>query len=338
MASVQTQAGSGKVTRTDVARYAGVSTAVVSYVINGGPKPVAAATAERVREAIKVLQYQPNATARALTMGSARLLGIIVPDSTNPYFAELTDTIAQAAATRGYALLTANSRTDAETERQNTVNLVSRQVDAIILATVLSPSEVAAMQVQGIRRVLIDQSSIVHGIPIISTDFEQGAALGVQHLIGHGHRDIGILVGRDIDPSRADPRHNGWKKALHEAGLPEGPAELTDFTRQGGYEATRRMLALPKPPTAIFASSDLLAVGALRAIHEANLSIPADIAVVSFDGTSESEFSWPQLTTVRQPIDRIAERVLAAALSPEEPVGGIELLTTDLIVRKSCGC
>ena len=193
--------GSGKVTRTDVARYAGVSTAVVSYVINGGPKPVAKATAERVREAIKVLQYQPNATARALTMGSARLLGIIVPDSTNPYFAELTDTIAQAAATRGYALLTANSRTDAETERQNTVNLVSRQVDAIILATVLPPSEVAAMQVQGIRRVLIDQSSIVHGIPIISTDFEQGAALGVQHLIGHGHRDIGILVGKDIDPS-----------------------------------------------------------------------------------------------------------------------------------------
>lgn len=336
MASMQV--GSGKVTRTDVARYAGVSTAVVSYVINGGPKPVAAATAERVREAIRALQYQPNATARALTMGSARLLGIIVPDSTNPYFAELTDTIAQAAAARGYALLTANSRTDAETERQNTVNLVSRQVDAIILATVLPPSEVAAMQVQGIRRVLIDQSSIVHGIPIISTDFEQGATIGVRHLIGHGHQDIGILVGRDIDPARPDPRQNGWKKALAEAGLPEGPAELTDFTRQGGYEATRRLLALPKPPTAIFASSDLLAVGALRAIHEANLSIPDDIAVVSFDGTSESEFSWPQLTTVRQPIDRIAERVLAAALSTEEPAGGIELLTTELIVRRSCGC
>ncbi len=134
MANAQTQLGSGKVTRTDVARYAGVSTAVVSYVINGGPpKPVAAATAERVKEAIKVLQYQPNATARALTMGSARLLGMIVPDSTNPYFAELTDAIAQAAAARGYALLAANSRTDPETERQNTLNLVSRQVDAIIM-------------------------------------------------------------------------------------------------------------------------------------------------------------------------------------------------------------
>ncbi|UVJ38117.1 LacI family DNA-binding transcriptional regulator [Arthrobacter sp. CJ23] len=338
MANLQAQAGSGKVTRTDVARYAGVSTAVVSYVINGGPKPVATATAARVREAIKVLQYQPNATARALSLGSTRLLGMIVPDSTNPYFAELTDAIAQAAAARGYALLAANSRTDANTERQNTLNLVSRQVDAIILATVLSPSEVAAMPVQGIPRVLIDQSSAVHGIPTISTDFEQGAAMGVRHLIGHGHEDIGILVGKDIDPSRVDPRQNGWRKALREAGLPDGPAEFTEFTRQGGYEATLRLLELPKPPTAIFASSDLLAVGALRAIHEANMSVPGDIAVVSFDGTSESEFSWPQLTTVRQPINQIADAVLESALSSDEPDGEIQLFPTDLVIRRSCGC
>ncbi|BCW06274.1 MULTISPECIES: LacI family DNA-binding transcriptional regulator [Micrococcaceae] len=338
MAGIETKAGTGKVTRTDVARYAGVSTAVVSYVINGGPKPVAASTAKRVREAIKVLQYQPNATARALTMGSARLLGMIVPDSTNPYFAELTDAIAQAAAARGYAVLAANSRTDPETERQNTLNLVSRQVDAIIMATVLSPSEVAAMPVHGIPRVLIDQSSSVHGIPTISTDFEQGAVLGVQHLIGHDHRDIAILVGKDIDPARTDPRHNGWRKALREAGLREGPAEFTDFTRQGGYEATLRLLELQQRPTAIFASSDLLAVGALRAIHEAGLSIPDDIAVVSFDGTSESEFSWPQLTTVRQPINQIAERVIAAALSPASLGDHALLLATELVVRKSCGC
>jgi LacI family transcriptional regulator len=338
MAGLGMESGSGKVTRTDVARYAGVSTAVVSYVINGGPKPVAAATAARVREAIKVLHYQPNATARALTMGSARLLGMIVPDSTNPYFAELTDAIAQAAATRGYAVLAANSRTDADVERSNTLNLVSRQVDAIILATVLSASEVAAMPVQGIRRVLIDQSSYVHGVPTVSTDFEQGAVIGVQHLIGHGHRDVALLAGKDIDPARVDPRQNGWKKALLEEGLSEGPVEYTDFTRQGGYEATRRLLKLAKRPTAIFASSDLLAVGALRAIHEADLSIPADIAVVSFDGTSESEFSWPQLTAVRQPVNEIAEAAVDAALAPVNPGGDVRLLPTELIIRRSCGC
>jgi LacI family transcriptional regulator len=338
MASPQAQAGSGKVTRTDVARYAGVSTAVVSYVINGGPKPVAAATAARVQEAIKVLQYQPNATARALTMGSARLLGMIVPDSTNPYFAELTDAIAQAAAARGYALLAANSRTDPDTERRNTMNLVSRQVDAIIMATVLTPSEVAATPVQGIPRVLIDQFTTVHGIPTVSTDFEQGATLGVQHLIGHGHRDIAILVGKDIDPTRTDPRHNAWKRALRETGLPEGPAEFTEFTRQGGYEATRRLLERPKLPTAIFASSDLLAIGALRAIYEAGLAVPEDIAVVSFDGTSESEFSWPQLTTVRQPVSRIAEAVLEAALAGGSSNVDVQLLPAELIIRHSCGC
>ena len=338
MAKTPAQAGTGKATRTDVARYAGVSTAVVSYVINGGPKPVAAATAARVREAIQALQYQPNATARALTVGSARLLGMIVPDSTNPYFAELTDIIAQAAAARGYALLTANSRTDADTERQNTQNLVSRQVDAIILATVLSASEVAAMPVHGIPRVLIDQSSAVHGIATISTDFEKGATQGVRHLIEHGHRNIGILVGQDIDPSRVDPRHRGWQKALREAGLQEGPTEFTTFTREGGYEAALRLLQGPTPPTAIFASSDLLAVGALRAIHEKGMAIPDDIAIVSFDGTSESEFSWPQLTTVRQPTNLIAEAVLEAALSGEPNGGMFQLLPTELIIRKSCGC
>lgn len=338
MVGLQVESGSGKVTRTDVARYAGVSTAVVSYVINGGPKPVAAATAARVREAIKVLQYHPNATARALTMGSARLLGMIVPDSTNPYFAELTDAIAQTAATRGYAVLAANSRTDAETERSNTLNLVSRQVDAIILATVLSASEVAAMPVQGIPRVLIDQSSFVHGVPTVSTDFEQGAVIGVQHLIGHGHRDIALLAGKDIDPARVDPRQRGWRKALKEAGLPEGHVEYADFTRQGGYEATRRLLSLPTLPTAIFASSDLLAVGALRAIHEAGLSIPADVAVVSFDGTSESEFSWPQLSAVRQPINQIAQAAVDAALNAKDQSGRMQLLPTELIIRRSCGC
>jgi LacI family transcriptional regulator, galactose operon repressor len=112
---------------------------------------------------------------------------------------------------------------------------VSRQVDAIILATVLSSSEVAAMPIHGISRVLIDQSSVVHGVPWVSTDYEQGAAIGVQRLIGHGHHDIAILVGRDIDPSRVDPLHNGRKTVPREAGLPEGPVEFTDFTTSSDF-------------------------------------------------------------------------------------------------------
>lgn len=127
-------------------------------------------------------------------------------------------------------------------------------------------------------------------------------------------------------------------KALRAAGPPEGTAEFTNFTRQGGYEATRRLLALPNPPTAISASSDLLAAGALRAIHEADLSISEDIAVVSFDGTSESGFSWPQLTTVRQPINQIAEAAVDAALSSNGSGGKAQPLPTELIIRRSCGC
>jgi LacI family transcriptional regulator len=327
-----------RVTRRDVARYAGVSTAVVSYVLNNGPKKVAPATEARVRQAIELLRYQPNANARALTTGSARLLGMVVPDTTNPFFAELSDAIAQAASARGYALIIANSRSDADLERANTLNLVSRQVDALVIATVLRADELAAMPVGGIPRVVIDQSRAIHGMTTVSTHFEDAAARGVEHLIGHGHREIALLVGGSPDPSGPDGRHTGWQRALHEAGLGPGPVEYTDFTRHGGYQATRRLLAAGRRPTAIFASSDLEAVGALRALHEAGLRIPADIAVVSFDGTSEAEFSWPQLTTVRQPITAIADAAVEAALSPDPAQERIQLFPAELIIRQSCGC
>ncbi|MFE3452506.1 LacI family DNA-binding transcriptional regulator [Nonomuraea sp. NPDC059194] len=327
-----------RVTRQDVARYAGVSTAVVSYVINDVPGKAAPATQARVREAIEVLGYRPDANARALRMGSARLLGVIVPDTANPFFAELTDALAQSAAAHGYDVLVANSGLAAERERRNAQNLISRQVDGLIIATLLSPAEQAALPTGGIRRVLIAQSATVPGIPAVSTDFRSGAQQGVEHLIAHGHRSIGLIVGGAGDDAWRDPREDGWAKALHAAGLPLGPVERTNYTRQGGYEAARAMLASSTPPTAIFASSDIEAIGALRAIHEADIAIPDDIALVAFDGTIESEFSWPQLTVVKQSVTAVADAATEAALFPERVKHELQLIPTELLIRRSCGC
>lgn len=331
-------AGPSRVTRADVARLAGVSTAVVSYVINDGPKRVAPQTEARVRNAVAALRYQPNANARALTTGSPKLLGFIAPDLTNTFFAELGDAIGAAASRRGYDLIVASSHADPELERSITVNLVGRQVDGIIAATVLDAVSLASLPVGGTRRVLVDNSLTAAGVSTVSTDLEEGAHQAVRHLIGHGYSDIAIVTGRSPDPGRVDARREGWQRALTEAGLVGGAVIETDFTRAGAYHAMRTALGSQKAPRAIFAASDLLAVGVLRALHEAGLRIPEDVALVSFDGSAESDFSWPRLTSLRQPISDIADLAVDGVLGVSSLPQAVQRLRGDLVLRESCGC
>lgn len=332
------RSGSSAVTRAEVARLAGVSTAVVSYVVNGGPKRVSPNTAARVRKAISDLQYQPNANARALTTGSPKLLGFIAPDLTNSFFAELGDAIGAAASQRGYDVIVASSHDDPERERSITVNLVGRRVDGIIAATVLDTASLATMAVGSTVRVLVDNTVTVPGIASVSTDLEDGGLQATRHLIGHGYTDVAIVTGRFEVPGQVDARRDGWQRALLEAGLPTGPVILTDFTREGGYLATRAAIRSRSAPRAIFAASDLIAVGVLRAVHEAGLRVPDDVAIVSFDGSVESEYSWPPLTTVRQPIRMIADSALESALDPAAIPPTRLQFRGDLILRTSCGC
>lgn len=326
-----------KVTRSDVARYAGVSTAVVSYVINGKRDRVADATTDRVLNAIDILQYQPNSNARALKLGTSQLLGVITPDAKNPFFAELAGAIEDEARRRGFDLIIADSRSDPDLELRNTRNLVSRQVDALITLTMLTTRQLETQRLDGVPRVFVDQSTVMHGVPTVSTDFREGARMGVQHLIEHGHRNIGLIVGRRTANPGVDTREEGWRDALRDAGLAEGPVERTDFKRRGGYEAAQRLLARSDRPTAVFATSDLEAIGALLALHEAGLRIPADMAIISFDGTAETEFSWPPLSTVRQPFTGLAQAAVDIAINGHEKEQQLTLLPS-LVIRRSCGC
>ena len=329
----------GAVSRADVARRAGVSSAVVSYVVNDGPRPVATATATRVREAIKALGYRPNASARALRSGSTRLLGLVVPEIANPLFAELALAVESAAAERGYAVLLANSEGEADSERRHIRNLVGRQVEGLLLTTMFSQPDRADLMLEGTPTVLLNTFVPVPGFAGVGVDAFAGAYRGTKHLIGHGHSSIALVIGGHNANSQ-ELRERGWRQSIRDAGLPDGPIAQASWSRAGGYRAGLRLLDSSTIPTAVFVSSDLQAVGVLRAARELGVRVPQDLALVSFDGTEESDFTAPRLTVMRQPVGGIAsgavDRVLKIGHEP-----GVDDYTTypaELIVRESCGC
>ena len=323
------------VTRDDVARQAGVSTAVVSFVVTTGRTSVAPERAERVRRAIELLDYRPNPSAKALRKGSTDILGLVLSDADNPFYSEFASAIGAEAFRRGRALMIGTARHDQETERHLVDDLLARQVDGVIAASVLPHPEETYRRSRTPPVVLLDASARIPGFAAVGNDGNQGARLAVEHLVRvHGHRSVGLAVG---EWNGTDPREAGWRQALREAGLPEGPVARVPWTRDGGYEAGRLLLDVDEPPSAVFACSDLLAVGLLRAAHERGVDVPGSLAVVSFDGTKEAEYSWPPLTSVRQPVEEMAEAAVSFALDPRTPAPYAQFRCT-LVVRRSCGC
>jgi LacI family transcriptional regulator len=328
------------VTVGDVARHAGVSSAVVSYVVNSGPRPVAAATRDRVRESIRELGYRPNAAARALKRGSTSTIGLAVPNNTNPYFAELSRLVEMAAEARGYETIFVNASDDEERERRHLQKLLARRIDGLLLASAVSEPDLSEVADSGTPIVLLDRGAAYSGRGIradaVGVDYRAASRTLVEHLLEHGHEEVAFVVGDErLSTSRA--RERGWRDALEGAGRRPGPVVRAAYSRDGGYDAGRRLLRGPAP-RAIFASSDMQAIGVLRAVREAGLDVPGDIALVSFDGTIESEFTWPPLTAMRQPVERMAEKAVELLLGRGGTTGEFHAFDAELVVRASCGC
>jgi LacI family transcriptional regulator len=334
----KTSTRNGAVTRADVARYAGVSTAVVSYVMNGGPRKVAPETAARVREAIARLDYRPNVHAQALRRGTTEMIGLVLSDPTNPYFVEFVAAITEAAFEYGRAVVIASARAGPDTEMTLIEDLVRRQVDGLIVASVFGrPDLILRQSSRSTPIVFIDAPGPIPGYASLGTDGVRAAALAVEHFSEvHHHKTVGLVVG-GMDNASADPREQGWQQSLRAAGLPDGPVARMAWSREGGYQGGHRLLTSSSPPTAIFASSDLQAVGLLRAAHERGLRVPQDLAVIGFDGTKESEFSWPPLTVVAQPIQQMAQTAVRLVVDEQRPEGYTRFVG-ELVVRQSCGC
>ena len=322
-------------TCADVAKLAGVSTAVVSYVFNNGPRNVAPKTRLKVQQAAQLLDYHPNSIAQALRTGCSKLIGVVATDFTNPFFAAINNTLETQAADNGYSTMFLTSRGDARRERECIDRLLSRNVDAIFGE--FSHAHFSLTDARPVKCpiILMDYIHRESGYKYVSSDFFQASQLVASHFFDHGHRRIGMLFGEE--PDMATARFRGWYQAHKERGIELGPIQQTGYTRHGGYEATLRMLDETIPPTAIFAGSDSEAIGALRAIYDRHLRVPQDIAIISMDGTDDCKYTYPTLTSIEQNTDELAHCAINAALAPTE-TPDLQLVPVSLHIRQSCGC
>ncbi|MEV0567124.1 LacI family DNA-binding transcriptional regulator [Dactylosporangium sp. NPDC050588] len=336
-------AQSARVTRQDVANRANTSVAVVSYVINNGPRNVRAETRDRVLSAIRELGYRANLAARSLRTQRTMAIGLIVPDASNPYFGALAREIEEAAFARGYALLLGNAMEEKERELAHVRALLDRQVDGVILAPSAGPTPWMDDLVRSpTASVILDRGLEEMPFPQVVVDNRSGACAAVQHLVGHGCQRIACIAGpRGIHPT--DERVAGWRQAMDEAGLTPNAVDLHygTFRQEDGYSTAMIMLGNGRRPDAVFATSDEQAIGVLSAAAQLGLRVPEDLAVFGFDGIEGGRFTVPPLSTVQQPLHDLAtEAVDRVARQPGQPpaVADSIWLQTSLTLRRSCGC
>ncbi|HET7027275.1 MAG TPA: LacI family DNA-binding transcriptional regulator [Candidatus Limnocylindrales bacterium] len=329
---------------TDVARLAGVSTATASRVVSSAAYAVSAPTRERVLEAARALDYVPNALARGLQKSHVPVVGVIVHDITDPYFAEIVRGVEDAAAPGGNLVITCSSDRVAERENSYVRLLRSMRASAIIFAGSgfddRAANDQLARHVAAIRAyggAVVHLSPHALGEPEIRVDNVAGVAAMIGELVGLGHRRIAFLAG----PSSllvARRRLEGYRRGLAEAGLAFDPRLVvaTSFNRDGGAVGVDALLERETPVTAICAANDLLALGALERLEELGVDVPGTVSVAGFDDIATAALVAPSLSTVHLPLHEIGRRGFAFAertLAGERPEP--EVLPTRLVMRGS---
>ena len=323
----------------EVAERAGVSVTTVSHVINQS-RPVSDELRGRVLVAMQELGYQPNTLARSLRRGETHTIGIIVPDSANPFFAEVARGIEDTSFEHGYSVILCNTDNNLDKESLYTNVLVEKQVDGILfVAAGLSAENIHALQRRGMPLVIVDRQVTGVQVDSVLTDNMRGGWLATQHLIELGHRRIGCIVGpSDLTPSAA--RVTGYQQSLSEAGIPFDEMIIVkgDFQYESGYAAADKLLTLDNPPTAIFAFNDLMAVGALSNALEKGLTIPTNLSVVGFDDVRPALYANPPITTVKQPkyeMGVLATNILLERMRDPSTPPRTQTLDTHLVIRQS---
>ena len=326
----------------DVAQDAGVSTATVSHVLNG-TRPVSEELAERVRQSVAKLDYHPDRIARSLRTQRTHAIGLIVSDISNPFFSVLVRGAEDAASELGYSIMISNTDEDSEKERLHVTALRQRRIDGLLIAPTEGADEnVQLLSASGIPFVFVDRR--IEGVraTCILSDNVGGAYAAAQHLLEHGHRRIGIILGLE-GTSTSRERHQGYRAALEEAAAAEEASLVVrgDYRIAGGSRACNELLDLPNPPTAIFSLNNLMAIGVLCAIRERGMRFPDDISVISFDSPWWMDrVMSPALTYIgqepyeigRQAMCRLARMIDTAE---QEPAEEIVRIPTRLEIRDS---
>ncbi len=326
----------------DVAREAGVSASTVSRVLNG-TAPVNEEKRRRVLHAVEKLNYRPNALARGLKKKRTYTIGLIVPDITNPFFAEVAKGVEDASRDYGYTVILCNSENDPARERTYLNVLGEKQVDGVIFVTAGSNEVNRSTPLESpIPLVMLDREIPGIHADSVLVDNKRGAYEAARHLLTLGHKRIGIITG-PLPLSTAVERWEGYRKAMREAGVPVDPRLVKNggFTFEGGYAAMQEILGEGDPPSALLASSDIMALGAMKAIEECGFRIPEDVAVVGFDDIMVASLVKPALTTVAQPkrqMGQLAVEMIVERLERGRKRVRRVLLAPRLVIRESCGC
>ena len=296
------------VTIHDVAREAGVGIGTVSRVVNHSPR-VKPETRERVLVAIDKLQYRPDPIARSMISKRANSLGIIVPFFTRPFFMEVLRGVEAVSARLGRELILYNVETDAQRDHYFSELPMHRKVDGLLVVS-LTPDDAVSRRFRDAELpvVLIDAYSPMFTSLVVNN--VEGAYQAVRHLIEKGHRRIGFINGLiegNFKFNQANDRLIGLHRAFGEAGLPFEPelALTSEWSRAGGKQAALQLLSQPKRATAIFAASDMQAVGVLEAARELGIAVPEQLSIIGFDGIEVSELL--ELSTVQQPLQEMGE-------------------------------
>lgn len=327
----------------DIARIANVSIATVSRVINGNGT-VAQKTEKRILEIIRELNYVPNNVARSLVKQNSKTIGVVVADIMNPFYSEIIRAIQDQANIDGYSVISCNSDEDMEKEKQCIQMLLENQVNGIIFAGGRGKGDYYNQHIRDVAKkipvVLADEFLEGENIYPIVCNKTKGAYEGVSALIELGHKRIAMINGyQDYKPSIEKLR--GYKKALKDHGIPfrEDYIRYGDYHLDGSELHVKELMRLPQPPTAIFASNDLMAMGAIRALKHLGLEVPGDISVIGFDDIMMNEYMQPALTSVRQEMSRqgqLAVQILDMIFTGDKKPKKKYVIEPSVVMRSSC--
>lgn len=336
------------ITMRDVARATGVSQSTVSRVLSGAPTtvPIAAETKSRVRAAADRLGYRPNPLARGLRGAQTMLLGVIVREITDPFFAGAIEAVSREAGLRGYNVVLGQAHARADEAIALYAVLEARHCDAILLLGDMrdQPRLLEDLGRAHVPVVALWQGTRPNGIPSVSVDNRAGIRAVVDHLLGLGHRRLAFVGGRRLGD--IIEREAAFIEQVSRTGqrLLDGYVRTVSNNPAGGGEALRALFALPTPPTAIMAATDVLAIGALHAAYELGLRVPGDVSVTGFDDIPVAAYSNPALTTVAMPVREMVATAVRMAID-EAPEGANgsgpgfanAVLAPTLVVRSSAG-
>jgi LacI family transcriptional regulator len=325
----------------EVARRARVSIATVSRTINGVPT-VSPQLSRRVWKVVKQLGYYPNTQARALVSGRSRIFGLIVSEITNPFFPEIVQGFEDIAVQHNYEILTTSTVHDPERVALSVRRMIERRVEGVAIVTFGMEEELFRdLNSRQFPLVFIDVGPPLPRISNIRIDYLHGIRQAVQHLAALQHEEI-VFISGPLALKTAVARQRAFSQAMEEAGLPvESRHQIEgNHTMEGGIEALKRLLKLPRRPTAVLCSNDMTAIGVMRQAYEERIKVPRDLSVIGFDDIRLAQFTIPPLTTVKMSQTEIARLAFHALLSEVErktaSAGHSEyVLRTSLVLRDS---